>query len=92
MEKYLITTDNMTDLPDAYRQEHGLPMMSLTYLMDGVTYTAENSLSSEEFYKKMREGCMPTTSQVNPEEAAPSTACGLQLRSLWRSSRTAGSP
>lgn len=79
MEKYLITTDNMTDLPDAYRQEHGLPMMSLTYLMDGVTYTAENSLSSEEFYKKMREGCMPTTSQVNPEEAKEKLKEFLQI-------------
>lgn len=69
MENYLITTDNMTDLPDAYFAQHGLLMMSLTYLLDGVTYTTENSLSSEEFYRKMREGCMPTTSQVNPEEA-----------------------
>ena len=43
--------------------------MSLTYLMDGVSYTAENSLSPEEFYKKMRGGCRPTTSQINPEEA-----------------------
>ena len=69
MENYLITTDNMTDLPDAYFEQHGLMIMSLTYLLDGVTYTTENSLSSEEFYRKMREGCMPTTSQVNPEEA-----------------------
>ena len=69
MGDYLITTDNMTDLPDEYAAKYGLPMMSLTYFLDGVMYTAENSLPSEVFYKKMREGCMPTTSQVNPAEA-----------------------
>ena len=69
MSDYLITTDNMADLPREYMEEHGIPTMSLTYLMDGVSYTAENSLSPEEFYKKMRGGCMPTTSQINPEEA-----------------------
>ncbi len=67
--EYLITTDNMADFPEEYLKEHKLPTMSLTYLLDGKTYTAENSLSSEEFYRKMREGCMPTTSQVNPQEA-----------------------
>ncbi len=69
MESYLITTDNMGDLPDEYIAEHRIPTMSLTYLLDGQTYNAENSLPYQEFYKKMREGCMPTTSQVNPAEA-----------------------
>ncbi|HIR76707.1 MAG TPA: DegV family protein [Candidatus Choladousia intestinipullorum] len=79
MGDYLITTDNMTDFPEEYIKEHDLPMMSLTYFLDGVMYTAENSLSSEEFYKKMREGCMPTTSQVNPEEAKEKLLQFLQL-------------
>lgn len=69
MESYLITTDNMGDLPDEYIAEHRIPTMSLTYLLDGQAYNAENSLPYQEFYKKMREGCMPTTSQVNPAEA-----------------------
>lgn len=79
MENYLITTDNMTDFPEEYIKAHALPMLSLTYLLDGVSYTAENSLSSEEFYKKMREGCMPTTSQVNPEEAKERLLGFLQI-------------
>lgn len=69
MTEYLITTDNMTDFPQEYMAEHNLPLMSLTYMLDGQTYNAENSLSSADFYRKMREGCMPTTSQVNPQEA-----------------------
>jgi DegV family protein with EDD domain len=69
MADYLITTDNMADLPEEYLAQHQLPTMSLTYLLDGQIYNAENSLPYQEFYKKMRSGCMPTTSQINPEEA-----------------------
>lgn len=69
MAEYLITTDNMADLPEEYMEEHNLPTMSLTYMLDGKTYNAQNSLSPKDFYTKMREGCMPTTSQVNPQEA-----------------------
>lgn len=79
MENYLITTDNMGDLPEEYIAEHQIPVMSLTYLLDGQTYTAENSLPYQEFYKKMREGCMPTTSQVNPAEAKAYLADFLKL-------------
>ena len=59
----------MADLPEEYLKEKQLLTMSLTYLMDGQTYNSENSLPYQEFYKKMREGCMPTTSQINPQEA-----------------------
>jgi DegV family protein with EDD domain len=59
----------MADLPEEYIAEHQLQTMSLTYLLDGQTYNADNSLPYQEFYRKMREGCMPTTSQINPEEA-----------------------
>ncbi|MDY3251199.1 MAG: DegV family protein [Candidatus Choladocola sp.] len=76
---YLITTDNMADLPDEYLEEKKLPTMSLTYLMDGKTYTAENSLPYQEFYKKMREGCMPTTSQINPQEAKEKLSKYLEI-------------
>lgn len=69
MSEYLITTDNMTDLPDSYFQEHGLGVMSLTYMIDGKSYNKKNELPYKEFYAKMRAGSMPTTSQVNPEEA-----------------------
>lgn len=69
MSDYIITTDNTADLPDEYVREHNLGMMSLTYTIDGETYNREHGLSCEEFYAKMRAGSMPTTSQVNPEEA-----------------------
>lgn len=69
MRDYLITTDNTTDLPESYFAEHELHGMFLPYILDGVTYTADNSLPYREFYQQMRDGKMPTTSQVNPDEA-----------------------
>jgi DegV family protein with EDD domain len=77
--EYLITTDNMADLPEEYMSKHWLPAMSLTYLLDGQTYNAENSLPYQEFYRKMRAGCMPTTSQINPEEAKEKLKEYLQI-------------
>ncbi len=68
MMDYIISADNMGDLPESYIQEKQISLMSLSYMIDGETYNQENSLPSGEFYDKMRRGSMPTTSQVNPEE------------------------
>lgn len=69
MSDYVITTDNTADLPEEYIRQYQLGMMSLTYTIDGKTYNREHGLSCEDFYARMRAGSMPTTSQVNPEEA-----------------------
>lgn len=69
MEDFLITTDNTADLPEEYIRENHLQFMSLAYILDGVTYGEEQSLPSKEFYEKMRNGSMPTTSQINPQQA-----------------------
>ena len=69
MSDYVITTDNTTDLPNEYVKKNGLGMMSLTYMIDGESYNQKHELPYKEFYAKMRAGSMPTTSQVNPEEA-----------------------
>lgn len=69
MKEYIICTDNTTDLPYSYYKEHGIEYMYLTYHVDGVDYGKENELDVKEFYKKMRDGIMPVTSQVNAEEA-----------------------
>ncbi|MGI6070415.1 MAG: DegV family protein [Blautia sp.] len=68
MREYIITTDNNSDLPEAYLNEHGLGCSYLSYSMDGQNYTHENFLPVEEFYAKMRAGSLPTTAQVNPED------------------------
>ena len=69
MLDYINTSDIMADLPDDYIKENQLLTMSLTYMLDGESYNEEHPLPYKEFYARMRAGSMPTTSQVNPEEA-----------------------
>ena len=66
MSSYVIMTDNMADLPESYIQEHELPILSLSYVIDGETYDREHPQDVKEFYSRMRSGSMPTTSPANP--------------------------
>ena len=69
MREYVITTDNNADLPEEYYKEHNVGCMYFSYTMDGVLYKQDSYMPEGEFYGKMRAGSMPTTAQVNPEEA-----------------------
>lgn len=69
MRNYVITTDNNSDLPESYYSEYGIGCTYLSYSMNGVNYTHENFLQVHEFYESMRNGALPTTAQVNPEDA-----------------------
>lgn len=69
MRPYVITTDSSADLTEEYLEEHQIGMVSLSCLMDGEVYNSDNPLPIKEFYDRMRSGAMPTTSQVNPEQA-----------------------
>lgn len=66
---FKLVTDNMADLPRDYLKEHAVDFISLSYILDGQVYGREQELDYRDFYRMMREGKMPTTSQVNPEEA-----------------------
>lgn len=69
MNKFVITADSTVDLPKEFLEEKQVPIVSLSYIIDGATYKDGEGLTSKEFYDKIREGAMPTTSQVNPEQA-----------------------
>ena len=69
MAKFILTTDNTCDLPRDLLEESGVAFLSLNYTVKGVTYDASNDMPPKTFYDLMREGEMPTTSQVNPDEA-----------------------
>lgn len=69
MKDYIIVTDSTTDLPDNYLKEHEVPSFSLSYTIMGETYSGEKQLPYKEFYSLMREGNLPKTAQINPEEA-----------------------
>ncbi len=67
---FKIITDSTTDLPTEYLEEHNVGCLSISYILDGITYGRERQLDWKNFYACMRdEGKMPTTSQINPAEA-----------------------
>ena len=69
-QQYIITTDNTTDLPRAFIEEHQLPCLHIDYTIDDVCYDGKlHDLSIQEFYDKMRAGSMPITQQANPEKS-----------------------
>lgn len=69
--KFAIVTDTGSDLPEEYYREHEIDCVRLGFTMDAVTYGGEDGASIDDkvFYARLREGAMPTTFQVSPEQA-----------------------
>lgn len=69
MSEYVIMTDNTVDMPLSWFQENQVDYLCLSCSMDGEIYDKEHVIDDKEFYRRMRAGSMPTTSQVNPTAA-----------------------
>lgn len=69
MREFIIATDSTVDLQKTFLEEKNVLTISLSYIMDGITYKDLDGLSHEEFFEKLKNGSLPTTSQINPEEA-----------------------
>ncbi|MDD3368319.1 MAG: DegV family protein [Lachnospiraceae bacterium] len=71
MEYFKIVTDSTADLPESFLAEHHIGLMHLSYTFGEDNYggTTGRELSSQEFYNRIRNGEMPVTSQVNPDQA-----------------------
>lgn len=69
MNKFVIITDTAADLPKSYIEDHDIEILSLAYIMDGMTYNWFQPMDEHVFYESMRNGSMPTTSQVNVSDA-----------------------
>lgn len=69
--KFIIMTDTASDLPEEYYAEHEIAVVRMGFNMDGTLYEGEDGAHIEvkDFYQKLREGSMPTTFQVSPEQA-----------------------
>lgn len=65
MNPFTILTDSGADLPQSYCEAHGIPVLPLPVTMDGVIH---DSMDVHEFYTKLRDGAMPTTSAANLED------------------------
>ena len=56
MNEFVIVSDSTVDLPKEYLQAKQVPIISLSYIMDGVTYEEMDGLSHKEFFEKLRTG------------------------------------
>lgn len=67
---FKIVTDSTADLPEEYLRQHEIGCMKMCYTVGERTYGGNtgSDLDYKEFYALMRQGQMPTTSQINPEE------------------------
>lgn len=66
---FKIITDSTADLPASFLAENEIGCLNLSYILDGESYGQDKELDYKDFYALMREGKLPTTSQVNPETA-----------------------
>ena len=68
MNKFIITSDTTCDLPDDFCKANKIDIHSLYYRFgDTEIYGGDNTLDPAVFYKRMRDGEMPTTMATNPE-------------------------
>lgn len=67
MKKYKIIIDSNSDLPRNFIEENDIPFVSLTCTLKGNTFADDfgKSIDYKAFYEEVRNGAMPTTSQVN---------------------------
>lgn len=68
MEKIAIVTDSLADIPEEFVKAYGIFVVPLTINIDGISYKDCVDITKEEFYKLLKEGKLPTTSQANPIE------------------------
>lgn len=70
MREYVITTDNNADLPPEFYKENNMDVLQLSFSINDEIYDGiEKTMTSKEFYDAMRDGAMPVTQQVNPENS-----------------------
>jgi len=65
----VIITDICCELSKDFCEKHNIKVIGMIYTIDGTDYiqTLENA-DLKSFYQKMREGAMPSTSQINTAE------------------------
>lgn len=78
MKNYLIVTDTTSAMNGDQAKKYGIELVSLSVLIDHQEYKDQIDISTEELYQKLRDGCIPTTSQ-------PNTGYLQNLMEKWKS-------
>lgn len=70
MSKYIITCCAAVDMPADYLSSRSIPYICFSYRIEDTEYRDDfgKNLSYEDFYKKIDDGALPTTSQINITE------------------------
>ena len=67
---FKIITDNGSDLSPSFLSENDVGCMYLSTILEGKVIAGKDKfLSAEDFYRMLREGAKPSTSQINPSDA-----------------------
>jgi len=67
---FKLTCDSTVDLSKSYLDERDIEFISLQFILNDETYDDDmgQSMAYADFYQKIRDGAMPTTSQVNVQQ------------------------
>ena len=71
MGDYVIMTDSTCDLTQELADQLDVTVVPLSFIMDGKTYFGslnQKTISTEDFYQKLKKGEKVSTAQVNSEE------------------------
>ena len=69
--KFWIFTDSSADMTEQYYAENGVTCINLGFTLNEKNYLGSDgkNIKAKEFYELLREGGMPTTTQVSPQSA-----------------------
>lgn len=65
MGKYLVVTDTTSAMDNELAKKYGIELISLSVLIDGIEYKDQVDISTQELYKRLKDGDLPSTSQPN---------------------------
>lgn len=67
MLKFSISTSSTSDLPVEYIEKHNIPVLKYTYTLGHKEYK-DGDMAPKAFFDMERDGQLPTTSQLTPDE------------------------
>ena len=65
MKDYVLMTDSTIDLPVKILETLNIEVIPMTFVVEGKVFV-DGSISSKDFYAKLRNKIVPTTSQISP--------------------------
>ena len=70
MAEFIISTDATCDLPEDFITASNLAVIPMRFTINNEEYISkgEKELSAKEFYQLVRQGAMPKTALISPEE------------------------